>query len=78
LIGRIEEARSDFTKAVDLSSNYPIAYVQKLYADYKYYAFVKGDTRKADETLDHFKEAMEKYPNCVECYSLYAQVSFLY
>ena len=35
LIDQINAAIVDFNKAVDLQPNFPVAYVQKLYTDYR-------------------------------------------
>ncbi|XP_064079073.1 mitochondrial import receptor subunit TOM70-like [Macrobrachium nipponense] len=73
LIGRVDTAMADFKKAVDLNSNFPIAFVQKCYTDYRY-AFQLGDKAKVDEVMKKFDEAIKNFPKCVECYVLYAQV----
>ena len=42
LTEQIDEAATDFEKAVTLNPNFPIAYVQKLYTDYRH-AMQKND-----------------------------------
>ncbi|XP_063590307.1 mitochondrial import receptor subunit TOM70-like [Penaeus indicus] len=73
LIGKVDSAISDFKKAVELNSNFPIAFVQKCYTDYRY-AYQMGDKAKVDEVMKKFDEAIKNFPKCVECYVLYAQV----
>lgn len=73
LIGKVDAAMADFKMAVDLNSNFPIAFVQKCYTDYRY-AFQLGDKAKVDEVMKKFDEAIKNFPKCVECYVLYAQV----
>ncbi|KAK4290642.1 hypothetical protein Pmani_036470 [Petrolisthes manimaculis] len=73
LIGKVDSAMSDFKKAVDLNSNFPIAFVQRCYTDYRY-AFQLGDKAKVEEIMKKFDEAIQNFPKCVECYVLYAQV----
>jgi len=73
LIDQINAAIVDFNKAVDLQPNFPVAYVQKLYTDYRA-ANTIGDTVTVNKVLEQFNEAVEKFPKCVETYALYAQV----
>ena len=42
LTEQIEEATSDFQKAVEINPEFPVAYVQKLYTDYRH-AVQKND-----------------------------------
>ena len=42
LTEQIDDAAQDFNKAVTLNPNFPIAYVQKLYTDYRH-AIQKND-----------------------------------
>jgi len=73
LIDQINAAIMDFNKAVELQPNFPVAYVQKLYTDYRA-ASTQGDTNMVNQVLGKFQEAVEKFPKCVETYALYAQV----
>lgn len=73
LIGKVDAAMSDFKKAVELNSNFPIAFVQRCYTDYRY-AYQLGDKAKVEEVMKKFDEALKNFPKCVECYVLYAQV----
>ena len=36
--------------------------------------FFLGDNTTINKVLEQFKEAVEKFPKCVETYALYAQV----
>jgi len=73
LIDELNKAIVDFNKAVALQPNFPVAYVQKLYTDYRAASTI-GDHSKVNEVLGQFKEATEKFPKCVETYALFAQV----
>ncbi|XP_071552993.1 mitochondrial import receptor subunit TOM70-like isoform X2 [Panulirus ornatus] len=73
LIGKVDAAMSDFKTAVELNSNFPIAFVQRCYTDYRY-AYQLGDKAKVEEVMKKFEEAIKNFPKCVECYVLYAQV----
>ena len=50
-----------------------MAHVQKLYTDYRAASTI-GDHSTVNTVLEKFKEAIEKFPKCVETYALYAQV----
>lgn len=67
------EAREDFQKAVALNPKFPIAAVQKCYADYKY-AILTQNVDALMKAMEKFREMTEKFPSCVEVYALYAQV----
>jgi len=73
LLDKPAEAMSDFAKAVALNSNFPIALGQKLYTDYRL-AVSLGDAAKMQDAMQAFEEAIRKFPDCPECYLLYAQV----
>lgn len=73
LLDKPAEAMRDFAKAVALNDNFPIALVQKLYTDYRL-AVSLGDASKMHSAMQAFEEAIGKFPNCPECYLLYAQV----
>merc|ERR1712048_1117502 len=67
------KAKEDFKKAVDLNPEFPVAYVQKLYTDYRK-AVQKNDQELVKNVVNLFKQAKEKFPKCVETYALFAQV----
>lgn len=73
LMDRTEQARDDFGKAVELNPEFPIAYVQKCYADYRY-AMLKQNIDLLMKNMEEFRNATKKFPNCLEVYILYAQV----
>jgi import receptor subunit TOM70 len=70
---KVTEAMNDFNKAVTVNPNFPIAYVQKCYTDYRY-AFSTRNMEKMEEVMKAFQQAIQKFPTCSECYTLFAQV----
>lgn len=73
LMEKVTEAMSDFSKAVAVNPNCPIPYVQKCYTDYRY-AFSTRNMEKMEEVMKAFQQAIQKFPECSECYTLFAQV----
>lgn len=73
LIERPAEALKDFEKAIRLSPDQAITFVHKCYAEYRL-AFLSQDQYKLISVMTDFNKAIDKYPNCVECYSLMAQI----
>ncbi|KAH8260097.1 hypothetical protein KR026_003074 [Drosophila bipectinata] len=73
LLEQIEPALVEFSKAVRLAPNHAIALVQQCYAEYRLSLLV-GDQRRLEAVMRSFEQAIEKFPDCVECYSLMAQV----
>ncbi|KAL2747199.1 mitochondrial import receptor subunit TOM70 [Vespula maculifrons] len=73
LMEKMDEAKEDFQKAVDLNPDFALAYVQKCYTDYRY-AIVKRDVLLVESCLKNFEKAFEKFPDCPDCYTLYAEV----
>lgn len=73
LLGEIDKAKDDFDKAVNLNPNFGVVFIQKCYADYRYGVTVR-DMAIIDQALKGFESAIEKFPDCVECYTLYAQL----
>jgi len=73
LIDETNKAIVDFSRAVSLQPNFPVAHVQKLYTDYRA-ATTIGDHTSINNVLAKFQEATEKFPKCVETWALYAQV----
>ncbi|KAK3927906.1 Mitochondrial import receptor subunit TOM70 [Frankliniella fusca] len=73
LLEKAEEAKQDFARAVELNPTFPIAYVQKCYIDYRFGSMTNGPSafKNAQKA---FEEAIQKFPDCQECYMLYAQV----
>ena len=58
---------------MQINPGFPIAYVQKLYTDYRS-ALEKNDQEMIKNVVNSFEQAVEKFPNCVETYALFAQV----
>lgn len=75
LLEKVEEAKRDFARAVDLNPTFPIAYVQKCYIDYRFNSGT-NDPSAFKVAKKSFEEAIQKFPDCTECYMLYAQVSY--
>lgn len=73
LLEQIDEALIEFDKAVRLAPNHAIAYVQKCYAEYRL-SLMTSDQNRLERVIRDFEQAIEKFPDCVECYSLMAQV----
>lgn len=73
LMDKTEQARKDFEKAISLNPDFPIAFVQKCYADYRY-SMLMQNIDMLMKNMEEFKKATEKYPNCLEVFVLYAQV----
>ena len=76
LTEQTEAAAEDFKKAVELNPDFPVAYVQKLYTDYRQ-AMLQNNQEAVKNVINLFQQAKEKFPDCVETYALYAQVNFL-
>lgn len=73
LLDQLPEALREFEVAVKLAPNNAMAYVQKCYAEYRL-ALMSNDQMRLMMVMKDFKNAIEKFPDCVECYSLMAQV----
>jgi len=73
LTEQIDKAISDFDKALEINPEFPIAYVQKLYTDYRA-GLEKNDQEKIKNVINSFEQAVDKFPDCVETYALFAQV----
>lgn len=73
LVEKLEEAVDDFSKASMLLPKNPLTYVHKLYSEYRQ-AVTEQDNTKLFAKVEEFSEAIKEYPNCVEVYSLFAQI----
>nr|XP_018898023.1 PREDICTED: mitochondrial import receptor subunit TOM70 [Bemisia tabaci] len=73
LMNQIKDAKIDFAVALSKNPDSPIIAVQKCYIDFRY-AQVNESSAFAEECLKNFKTLIDKYPKCVECYFMYAQV----
>lgn len=73
LIEQLEDAVSDFARASELSPKNPITHVHKLYSEYRQ-AVNEQDNTKLFAKIEEFSEAVKQYPECIEVYSLFAQI----
>lgn len=73
LLMRFDEAVTDFNKTIQLRPDFSLAVIQKLYVEYRD-AVAQQNQMKLIELMEGFKEAIEKYSDCVECYSILAQI----
>ncbi|EDV58839.1 mitochondrial import receptor subunit TOM70 [Drosophila erecta] len=73
LLEQIGPALAEFEKAVRIAPNHAIALVQKCYAEYRL-SLLAGDERRLESVMHNFQNAIERFPSCVECYSLMAQM----
>ncbi|CAG4948558.1 mitochondrial import receptor subunit TOM70 [Colias croceus] len=73
LLERMDEATSEFAKAVELNPDFSIAYIQKCYADYRH-AQLHKNIGALNQVRADFEKALERFPRCAEAYILYAQV----
>lgn len=73
LADRIEEAVADFARAFELDSTQGMTYIQKCYSEYRL-AFQQQNQAGLIVAMSSFQEAIQRFPKCVECYSVMAQV----
>lgn len=73
LIERLSEAISDFEKASTLCPDSGIIEIHRCYASYRQ-ALINKDEGALMKVMRAFREAIDRFPDCVECYSLMAQV----
>lgn len=73
LINDLQKAVVEFTKAVELAPDQGMTYVQKCYSQYRL-AYTQQDQAAMFAVIGEFKDAIDKFPDCVECYSVMAQV----
>merc|ERR1719350_282750 len=73
LLDRFPEAVADLVKAAELRPDFALATVQKLYTDFLS-AHAAGDKLGLEKVKEDFKASTIKFPDCVECYALYAKV----
>ncbi|KAF4528114.1 hypothetical protein B566_EDAN016595 [Ephemera danica] len=74
LLDELPQAMEDFKKAVKLNPDFPIAYVQKCYTDFRS-AFSLQNAAKVQEVLNNFEDAIQRFPKCTEAYTLFAQAT---
>jgi len=73
LMDKFDAAKDDLEKAANLRPDFALANVQNLYTKFLA-AQMKNDVSKLEEIGESFKESVDKYPECVEAYALYAKV----
>lgn len=73
LLDQLDKAVAEFTRAVELAPDQGITYVQKCYSQYRL-AYVTQDQAALFAVIGDFKDAIDRFPACVECYSVMAQV----
>lgn len=73
LMDKMDEAKEDYQKAVDLNPDFGLTNIQKCYTDYRY-AMNKRNVQMVEVCLENFKKIIDKFPDCPECYTLYAEV----
>ncbi|KAK0178203.1 hypothetical protein PV328_002176 [Microctonus aethiopoides] len=73
LLDNVEEARADSKMALKLNPNVGIAFAQKCYTDYRFAAMSRSKS-DVDKAMADFERAFELFPDCCECYTLYAQM----
>ena len=73
LIDQIDLAVKEFKTAVELAPKQGMSYVQKCYAEYRQ-AITNQSQEALFNVINEFKKAIEKFPDCIESYSVFAQV----
>ncbi|XP_034942853.1 mitochondrial import receptor subunit TOM70 [Chelonus insularis] len=73
LLDKVEEAKNDSEKALKMNPNSGIAFAQKSYMDYRYAAMTRS-LSTIDNVMKEFEKAFELFPDCCECYTLFAQM----
>uniref|UniRef100_A0A1L8DVS1 Putative translocase of outer mitochondrial membrane complex subunit n=1 Tax=Nyssomyia neivai TaxID=330878 RepID=A0A1L8DVS1_9DIPT len=73
LLQRLDDAIADFQRTIDAVPDFGMAHVQKLYVEYRN-AIMEQNPMKSFQLLEKFRDAMERFPKCVECYSIMAQI----
>lgn len=68
---------NNFRKAVALDPDFPVTVVQHCYAEYKYAASI-NDTDTMFHYLKEFENILKRFPDNIECLTLYAQVYLFY
>jgi import receptor subunit TOM70 len=70
---QLDRAIDDFDKASNLLPEHGLTHIHALYAKYRK-AAANQDSRELFKIIESFTDALKKYPDVVECYSLLAQV----
>jgi import receptor subunit TOM70 len=70
---KLEDAAKEFATAVNLAPEQGMTYIQKCYAEYRL-AYVNQNQIALYTVMNDFQNAIAKFPQCVESYSVMAQV----
>ncbi|KAG5441357.1 Mitochondrial import receptor subunit TOM70 [Clonorchis sinensis] len=73
LADQLDEALHDLNTAVKLKPEFSIAQAQRLYTLYRK-ALSDSNSERALSRVQEFRRLSQKYPNCLETHSLFAQV----
>lgn len=73
LLEQLEDAAKEFGMAVKLAPEQGMTYIQKCYAEYRL-AYVTQNQIALFTVMNDFNNAITKFPDCVESYSVMAQV----
>lgn len=72
MLEKVHEAEQDSLKALELNPD-GVAFAQKCYTQYRVVAMQRSP-EMLEQVIDNFEKGFELYPNCCECYTLYAQM----
>ena len=73
LMDKFDQAKEDLAKASELRPDFALANVQSLYTQFLA-SQVSNEADKREDIERSFKDAIEKYPDCIEAYALLAKV----
>lgn len=73
LMDQMDNAINDFRKACELAPDHGVTFVHKCYGEYRS-ALQSGNQLALQEVIENFRQAIQRFPDCVECYSLMAQI----
>ncbi|KAH9279487.1 Mitochondrial import receptor subunit TOM70 [Echinococcus granulosus] len=73
LAENLDAAEKDLCEAVRLRPDFSVAQAQWLYLLYRK-SESDGKSQRVEELVKQFQKLVEKFPNCVETHSLYAQI----
>lgn len=77
ILDNTSESVDNFRKAIALDPEFPITVIQHCYAEYKY-AIAERNTENMLHYLKEFKQILKKFPDNIDCITLYAQVIFCF
>lgn len=73
LMDQLDSALKDFRRAVELNPDHGITFIHKCYAEYRM-AVMEQNQFKLNSVMEEFSAAIDRFPECVECYSIMAQI----